>query len=183
MSIVSERGIDLKVADQKGRITLGSRYAGVYFALRTDNDGTTQLTPVRITSERDAPLTVESISERFRFLDNLSDNWDGNGSVAPSPATVAYARESFAVLQAGSLARNAVWKSPHIGANERGQVTMEWWQGEKTLTLFVRSETVVEYLKSWGHNIDTEMEDGTVTSLADFIALSRWLHESSETTP
>ena len=77
------------------------------------------------------------------------------------------------------------WAEPHIGSNERGQVTLEWWQDTRTLTLFVRSEEQVDYLKAWGSHIENEMEDGEVSRLADFAALSRWLYQqgTQEGTP
>ena len=39
----------LKVADQKGRITLGSKYAGKHFAVREEADGSATLIPVLLT--------------------------------------------------------------------------------------------------------------------------------------
>lgn len=167
---------DLKVADDKGRILLGRRFAGKRFAVHEEPDGSALLIPVLVVPERDRPLTSRHLTDSFAEVEGLRDNWDGQGSVAPSAAVCGYAREVLAVLQAGALARGLAWTEPHIGANERGQITLEWWRDDRTLTLFVRSEDQVDYLKAWGANIETEMEDGEVSRLADFIALSRWLH-------
>lgn len=106
-------------------------------------------------------------------LATLEENWDGRGSPAPSPALIAYAREVLTWLQAGGLR----WTSPHIGVNERGQIVLEWWQEGRSLTVFIRSEDQVDYLKAWGSNIVNEMEDGTVSRIADFVSLSRWLYQ------
>lgn len=168
----------LKVADQKGRILLGSKYAGKRFAVREEPDGTAVLVPVLIVPERDAPVTSQRLDESFAALEVLKDNWDDNGSLAPVPECVAYAREALALLQAGALARGVHWTEPHIGSNERGQVTLEWWREGRALTLFIRSGDQVDYLKAWGSNIASEMEDGTVERIADFIALSRWLYQA-----
>jgi hypothetical protein len=177
MKLIQDSLDDLKVADQKGRITLGSKYAGKRFSVREEADGTAILTPVLIVPEREKPLTSRRLAESFAALEALKDNWDGRGSPAPSPALIAYAREVLALMQAGALARGLRWMEPHIGSNERGQVTLEWWQDACSLTLFIRSEDQVDYLKSWGSNILDEMEDGEVSRIADFVALSRWLYQ------
>lgn len=168
---------DLKVADNKGRVALGSKYAGKRFAVREEADGSTHLIPIIIVPEQDNLLTSRQLNETFAGLEALTDNWDGFGSPAPSSALITYAREVLALLQADALARGVAWKPPHIGSNERGQITLEWWQEQRTLTVFVRSENQVEYLKSWGNDIFNEMEDGELSRIFDFIALSRWLYQ------
>lgn len=177
MKLTLDSPDSLKVADQKGRITLGSKYAGKHFAVREEEDGTAILIPVLLVPERARPLTSEGITETFAALEALQDNWDGHGSPAPSRALLAEAKEAFALLHAGALARGVRWEAPHVGVNERGQITLEWWQGDRSLTVFVRAEDRVDYLKAWGKDIETEMEDGEVSRLSDFAALSRWLYE------
>lgn len=170
---------DIRIADQKGRIVLGARFAGRRFAMREQPDGTAILTPVVITPESQRPLTHQRLTESFASLEGLQNNWDGHGSLAPSPETLAYAREALALLQASALARGLPWAEPHIGCNERGQITLEWWQDSKTLTVFVRSENEMDYLRSWGADIVSDMEDGELTHISDFIALSHWLYAES----
>lgn len=170
---------DIRIADQKGRIVLGARFAGRRFAVEERPDGTAVLTPVVITPENQRPLTHYRLAESFAGVQGLKDNWDGRGSLAPSPETLAYAHEALALLQASALARGLAWTEPHIGCNERGQVTLEWWRDKKTLTVFVRSKSEMDYLKSWGADIVSEMEDGELTRIADFVALSHWLYTES----
>jgi len=183
MKLTQDTLDDVKVADQKGRITLGSKYAGKRFAVREEADGTAILTPVLIVPQKDQPLTSRHLTERFAALEALEDDWDGRGSPAPSPTLITSAREALALLQAGATARGLPWTNPHIGSNERGEIALEWWRGERTLTLFIRSEEQLDYLKAWGSDIENEMEDGEVSRLADFVALSRWLYpEETEAT-
>jgi hypothetical protein len=167
----------LKVADQKGRITLGSKYAGKHYAVREGEDGTTTLIPVLIVPEREQPLTAERFRQRFAALETLRDDWDGHGSPAPSNAVLTEAREAAALLHAGAVVRGVRWEEPHVGVNERGQITLEWWKGERSLTVFVRAEDRMDYLKAWGTDIEAEMEDGELSRLSDFAALCRWLYE------
>ena len=166
----------LKVADQKGRITLGNKYAGKHFVVREETDGTSTLIPILVVPEREQPLTSRLLTDTFIALENLSDNWDGNGSPAPSKALLAEGREALALMHAGALARGLRWEEPHVGVNERGQITLEWWKETRSLTIFIRAEDHIEYLKAWGKDIEAEMEDGELNRLADFVALSRWLY-------
>jgi hypothetical protein len=166
----------IKVADQKGRIALGSKYAGKRFAVREEADGTSTLIPILVVPEREQPLTSGLLAQSFLSLEKLSDNWDGNGSPAPSKDLLAEAREALALMHAGALARGLRWEEPHVGVNERGQVTLEWWKDTRSLTVFIRAEDHIEYLKAWGKDIEAEMEDGELNRLADFVALSRWLY-------
>ena len=167
----------LKVADQKGRVTLGSKYAGKHFALREEQDGSATLIPVRLVPEREQPLTAAGLSEALESLSGLRDNWDGQASLAPNQLMLTEAREALALLHAGALARDVRWETPHLGVNERGQITLEWWHGKRSLTVFIRSEERTDYLKAWGTHIETEMEEGELARLSDFVALSRWLYE------
>ncbi|MCC6444942.1 MAG: hypothetical protein IT210_15990 [Armatimonadetes bacterium] len=165
----------IKIADEKGRVTLGRKYAGKRFAVREEADGSARLIPVRLVPEGDAPLTVDRIEAAFAALESLTDNWDGQGSPRPLPALLSAAREVYALLRAGMLAHGLGWVEPHLGANERGQIQMEWWREDRSLTLFIRSETQVEFLKAWGNDIVSQMADGEVARIGDFLALVRWL--------
>ncbi len=166
----------VKVADQKGRVALGSKFAGKHFIVREWEDGSATLIPILLVPEREQPLTSDSLAKTFHELEAMTDNWDGNGSPAPSRALIAEAREAMALLHAGALARNLRWEEPHVGVNEKGQITLEWWQDERSLTIFIRSEDQIDYLKAWGTDIESEMEDGTLYRLADFALVSRWLY-------
>ena len=183
MRLALDSSDGLKVADQKGRIALGSRYAGKRFMVQEEEDGTATLIPVLVVPERDQPLTPGGLAATFHWLKTLQDNWDGNGSSAPAETLIAEAREAVALLHAGVIARGLRWETPHIGVNEKGEITLEWWQEERSLTVFVRADTQVDYLKAWGKNINTEMESGALLRLADFVALSRWLYTESGTQP
>jgi hypothetical protein len=171
---------DVRTADNKGRITLGAHFAGRRFAVREQADGSALLTPVMITAETERPLTSRGLQKAFASLEGMINDWDGRGSLAPTPVMLAAAREALALLQSGALARGVPWSEPHVGVNERGQVTLEWWAGTRSLTVFIRSESQVDYLKSWGTNIESEMEDGELSRLSDFAAVSRWLYEDGQ---
>jgi hypothetical protein len=178
MKLEHDSFADLKLADSKGRVLLGRRYAGKRFAMREEQDGTAVLTPVTVIagSETEGIITARRLADRFAALERLGDNWDGRGSPAPTPEIVLYSREIVGLLQASALSRNLPWFEPHIGSNERGQISLEWWNGNRSLTLIVRSTEQIDYLKTWGSHILNEMEDGEVSRIVDFISLSHWLN-------
>lgn len=170
----------LKVADQKGRLALGSRYARKHIAVREEPDGTTVLTPVSLVPDKDLDLTAHRLTACLSALEALRNNWDGRRGVAPSSALVDHAREVVAMLHAGAMTRGIRWEVPHVGSNERGQITLEWWSGPRTLTIFVRDIDQIEFLKAWGSDIASEMEDGEISRLSDFGTLSNWLFEGNQ---
>ena len=118
---------DLKIADQKGRIALGSRHAGKRFSVREEEDGTTILTPVLVVPEKNYAPLLSMLDESFAALESLTGNWDGRGSPAPSPTLVRHAREMLALMQAGVISRGIPWDcSPYrfrrVRANYAGMV-------------------------------------------------------------
>ena len=89
MKLMDDARPEIKVADQKGRVTLGSKYAGKHFAVREEPDGTAILTPVLMVPEKERPLTSRRLAESFAALEALEDNWDGHGSPSPLPVLIA----------------------------------------------------------------------------------------------
>src|SRR5947207_1649038 len=109
MKSIADSFNDLRIADRKGRIALGSKYAGKRFTLREEPDGSTVLTPVQVVPESENPLTSRRLSLSFAGMESLENGWDGRDSPAPSAPLIAYAREVLALLHAGALARGIRW--------------------------------------------------------------------------
>jgi hypothetical protein len=66
---------------------------------------------------------------------------------------------------------------PHIGADENGCATFEWWDGQRKLTLYTVSPPDEALLKSWGANISSEMEWINTTDAEAVRAAFEWLVE------
>lgn len=60
--------------------------------------------------------------------------------------------------------------------DENNQHVLEFWNGDKKVTLFIENDKLT-YLKSWGMSIINDMEDGDVNSIEQLIELWRWLYE------
>jgi len=72
-----------------------------------------------------------------------------------APAVPGYvASTEGAGTEAGTL--TGLW--PHIGADGNGCATLEWWNGTRKLTLYTVSSPFEALLKSWGPNINADME-------------------------
>lgn len=145
-------------------------------AMSETQDNYNVLTRPAVLSEHDRICTVYNVSELFAPIEKLRDNWDGYGSLAPSERVLRHAKEVVALLQETILNSGVQWVDPHISANENGHVTLEWWNNEKSLTLFIRSEKQIEYLKAWGMDITFDMQDGEVSPITSFIGHFHWLY-------
>ena len=55
------------------------------------------------------------------------------------------------------------------------EISLEYIKGKKRLSLFFRNNEETIYLKSWGANIFTDTEDGTVYSTEDLENLANWI--------
>lgn len=66
------------------------------------------------------------------------------------------------------------WVAPHMTVSPNDEVVLEWWNGEKKLTVYVSEETT-EYVKVWGADIFEEMEDGNTDESRQAYYLWNWL--------
>jgi prevent-host-death family protein len=115
------------------------------------------------------------VKDGFDRIAHLTDNWDRAGSPPPSSEAIHYAWKIVTSLYSSSCRRGLTWVSPHVGADEYGSVSLEWWYETRKMTLFIESAGQIRFLKSWGSNIHSEMEDGTIKTVDEFVQLSKWL--------
>jgi hypothetical protein len=110
---------------------------------------------------------------RLDILANYQDDWDGRGSLRPSPATIRIAKLWIAEISR-TVSAAKPWMHPHITISEDGEAVFEWWRAEKKITLYV-SEQQITFIKVWGDNIETSMEDGNLRQATDFNTVWNWL--------
>jgi hypothetical protein len=102
------------------------------------------------------------------------ERWNAYDVAAPNPNAVRRAMLWIEQMYEDALALGEEWHSPHVAADEDGDVMFEWWNEDKALTVYV-SENDVRYIKGWGLNIETEMEDGEATTPERRRMLWTWL--------
>lgn len=118
-------------------------------------------------------LNAEQDLENLRAWGN---NWDSLNSIAPKDDAI-----NYAICAIGSFVERVAiaqknWIAPHVSASPDGEVVLEWWNKDRKLTLYI-STGIIEYIKVWGANIASEMEDGTFSLSEEdhFEALWDWL--------
>lgn len=116
----------------------------------------------------------EEVAELVANITRIANSYD-EGDRA-SEATIALAetwlRLAIAVTPQGA------WRRPLASATVRQEATVEWHNGPRQVTLYFDADGA-QYLKSWGANINTEMEDGELTQ-DGLVALLRWLRGDDE---
>ncbi len=65
------------------------------------------------------------------------------------------------------------WSTPMINVSDDLDVVLEWWHKNKNLAFYINQATT-DYIKVWGSDIDTEMEDGLINSVHDGSIAKLW---------
>jgi len=115
---------------------------------------------------------------RLDRLSNLEANWDGRGIEAPTRRAVQNARFWLPSMLAGAASAGKPWLPAHIAPAGEGELTFEWWRGDRKITLYFGDGARPEFLKVWGPHIQDEMDSGELDSVDAFRALWAWLHSA-----
>ena len=113
------------------------------------------------------------LEERISTLKNRKDNWDDEGSKAPTSLTMNNANCTITTLLHSVIDSDSSWLNPFISSDFDGEITAVWHKGKRELHLQIGEEEV-EYFKVWGININTEMEVGFLTN-EDHLSIWQWL--------
>lgn len=120
-----------------------------------------------------APPLVQ-IRAKISRLHEWVEGWNGHDVAAPKKMAVNRALIWVQQMYSDVNLTTKQWQEPHVTASEDGDVLLEWWNGDKGLSIYI-SENSVSYLKDWGPNIAEEMEDGVVASSEKQRQLWHWL--------
>jgi hypothetical protein len=63
--------------------------------------------------------------------------------------------------------------TPLINNTLDNEVVLEWWNSKKKLTIYL-SDTSTNYIKVWGADMSSEMEDGLISSDKDIVDIWKW---------
>jgi hypothetical protein len=72
-----------------------------------------------------------------------------------------------------SKSRQLWWSKPLVNILD-SEIVFEWWHNEKKITVYISSDTA-EFIKVWGADIDTEMEEGVAETDSEIEVLWRWI--------
>jgi hypothetical protein len=125
----------------------------------------------------DDGVTKENLDDTLNQIHNLlklDAGWNGHDSLAPKPDVVVHAQNwiSRFFLVVAELGR--FWIKPNVIADADGEVVLEWWHGHKKLTVYIGDDSA-EYVKVWGADIHSEMQDGDAEPIGMCRSLCLWL--------
>ena len=126
------------------------------------------------TTERLTSYLIQAALKELMRVARLPDDWDRGGSLAPRPAAVANAAARLPEICAVAV-KVGPWIQPHISASETGDITFEWWNGPRKLTLYFDDQGV-DLIRVWGIDIDDEMQHLRMKSTADLATSWAWLY-------
>ncbi len=75
-----------------------------------------------------------------------------------------------------TIEKGGYWLAPNIARFGDEEIILEWWQGNKKLTLYFSPDGTAEYLASWGTDISADMDEGDARVPGTFRRLWTWLH-------
>lgn len=114
------------------------------------------------------------LQERLSTLKGRQDNWDDEGSKAPTPSTVKNADFTISSLLYSVVHSDNSWINPFVTSDFDGEITAVWRKEERELHLQIGKENV-EYFKVWGVNIHTEMDVNFLSKNEDYLSIWQWL--------
>lgn len=118
----------------------------------------------------DTPLS-ETERDVCKLRDRLED-WDGHDAPRPKPAAIRHAYTWVESLYRDVRAQ--LWIKPYVSSDEEGDVSFEWWNGRKRLTVYLSPKTA-EYVKVEKIDSSLEMKDGFIETPKARLDLWKWL--------
>jgi len=91
----------------------------------------------------------QPVAWRWRFLAGSDRTWRHAASMPGFDPLIVESEPMYAAP--------ARLPNPHVGEDEHGNATFEWWRGARKLTLYLESDPNEQLLKSWGPNMHSEM--------------------------
>jgi hypothetical protein len=129
-------------------------------------------------SERDTQddINIEILPTLIEIgdLSTWPAGWNGYKALAPNYSAIQYAEHWMELFYQEVIGSGQNWMRPNVTASAEGEVVLEWWYGDKGLTIYIGNQSAV-YLKDWGADINTEMEEGHANSPGIRQALWEWL--------
>lgn len=120
------------------------------------------------------PVELVEILDELDALGVLSPEWYEDDLVVSKASSVLEAKKWVRAMYEDAVGIETPWHKPHVAVDEDGGIMFEWWNGEKALTVYV-SENRVRYIRGWGLDIETEMEDGEAATSDVRRILWTWL--------
>jgi hypothetical protein len=120
------------------------------------------------------PADLERTFAEIDALKYLEAGWNGHDVAAPKIEAIHEATTWIERMYDDVVRSELAWLKPHVAADENGEVTFEWWNGDKGLAIYVSPDGGVSYLKDWGPDMLDDMEDGPLATPQERRDLWAW---------
>ena len=123
------------------------------------------------TSARVTPEAL-NLREIWEDLARLAAG-DADGPRVTVPSLFGQCLELVRLLAERAVASGAGWNHPHVGLLTDDEIALEWWRGNRKVTVYL-TPTGVDYLRSWGPDMDREMSEAPLRE-QDIDSMWLWL--------
>ncbi len=107
------------------------------------------------TTDKLTSYLIQATMKELLRVARFPEDWDDAGSSAPRPSAVANASARLVEI-CGMAIQSGPWVAPHVSASETGDITFEWWNGQRKLTVYF-GDTGLEVIEVWGPDIQEQM--------------------------
>lgn len=107
---------------------------------------------------------LDETLDQLAKLKTWERGWNGYDVDAPNLESIRAAELWIKKMYNDVFFSLKSWQSPHITASEDGEVLFEWWHGDKGLSVYIESSSRTYFIKDWGPDIVSQMEDGEANS-------------------
>jgi hypothetical protein len=111
---------------------------------------------------------------RIRVVQDRKEGWNDYDALPPNRDAIVYAKSWLRALFQELEEANLIWLQPHVTSSAEGEIVLQWWNDPKRLTIYFSAHEAT-FIKSWGPDIETEMEDGDAASATSRARLWEWL--------
>lgn len=131
-----------------------------------------------ITTMSSDPQNVpESLLRIYRMLDAMKtweEGWNSYDALPPNPLALDKARAWITEFYV--FAADPHWIQPNVTASAHGDIVFDWCNGKKDLEIIIDEDgETIWYLKVWGPDVRSEMEDGDIKTIEDAGSAYSWL--------
>jgi hypothetical protein len=91
-----------------------------------------------------------------------------------SPETALRAAHWLNRLRGAVQRRRDPWDEPLITTSPECEIVFEWWAGDRKLTVYCSDEGA-EFIRVWGPDIDTQMDEGDAEDETATLTAWQWL--------
>ncbi len=78
-------------------------------------------------------------------------------------------------LRSVAIRNGLWWQKPLVNMNIDSEIVLEWWHKSRKLTIYISHDDTVDFVKVWGPDVHTQMEDGSLESKSDLVSILNWI--------